>query len=57
MKREKFWLTSKLIRIKTYLLVIFSTYVLTLPTSEELQPLTKHFETFLSVSLVSFHLK
>ena len=30
---------------------------LLLPTSEELQPLIKYFENFLSVSLVSFHLK
>ena len=28
-----------------------------LPISEELKPLTKYFETFLYVSLVSFHLK
>ena len=35
----------------------FSTYVLTLPTSEELQTLIKYFETFLSTSLGSFHLK
>ena len=30
---------------------------LLLPISEELKPLTKYFETFLYVSLVSFHLK
>ena len=30
---------------------------LPLPTSEEIQPLTKYFGTFLSVILVSFHLK
>ena len=30
---------------------------LPLPISEEIQPLTKYFGTFLSVILVSFHLK
>ena len=30
---------------------------LTLPISEEIQPVTKYFETLLSVILVSFHLK
>ena len=30
---------------------------LLLPNSEEVQPLTKYFGTFLHVSLVSFHLK
>ena len=30
---------------------------LSLAVSEEMQPLTKYFETFLSVILVSFHLK
>ena len=57
MKTQKLWQTSKQIQIKNQLVVTFSTYVLTLPTSEELQSLTKDFETFLSVNLVSFHLK
>ena len=45
MKTVKFWQTSKLIRIKTYLLVTILK-VKTIPTSEELQPLTIYFEIF-----------
>ena len=49
--------TSKITRIKTQLIVTFPVLAVTLPTSEELQPLIKYFETFLSITVLSFQHK